>query len=316
LDPPTVAATDGGESEHLDFWDTHETLLQDAWKEWEQQQDTSLPELAEISIMDPGVSEGIRYLWNNPSIENEKRFQKDFWKEPIPGVYTCNRFLTEEGIRRIRTHLKAASKSGIPTRRPNGMNRYGLVLDAETQGGVSYSQLDGFRHWLVEEYVRPLGRMFFPESIGSFEDDESSYAFTIDYQNQGESNNNNNTTTTTDIKLKEHSDASVVTMNINLNLPEEAVYSGSQLMFLDDISQERHEVELQPGMVVVHRGLHRHQALPIQKGERHQLIIWLMGRYGYVRFVPYEEKEQLSVEERWSKQNENGRDAKTGPFEL
>jgi hypothetical protein len=44
----------------------------------------------------------------------------------------------------------------------------------------------------------------------------------------------------------------------------------------------------------------RHQALPIQKGQRHQMVVWLFGSHGYVRFVPYEDNEQRSVEERWS----------------
>ena len=111
-------------------------------------------------------------------------------------------------------------------------------------------------------------------------------------------NNAANDSNSSDVKLEEHSDASVVTMNINLNLPEDGEYSGSELVFLDD-DQRMHEVELQPGMVVIHRGLHRHLAKEIATGTRHQLIIWLFGKDGYVRFAPYEKEEQMSVEERW-----------------
>ena len=100
--------------------------------------------------------------------------------------------------------------------------------------------------------------------------------------------------------MKEHSDASVVTVNINLNLPQDGEYQGSELVFLDKATQHRHKLELKPGMVVLHRGIHRHQALPIEKGERHQLIVWLFGRDGYVRFAPYKKNEQLSIEKRWS----------------
>eukprot|EP00980_Cylindrotheca_fusiformis_P002830 scaffold672_cov126-Cylindrotheca_fusiformis.AAC.31 len=297
LEAPVATSTDGGQTEHLDFWSSHDDLIKQAWKEWNQ--DTILPELTETSIVDPAISKRVQSLWKSfASLENEKEFQSDFWEEPIPGVHTCNHFLTEDGVRRIRTHLKAASQSGIPTRRPNGMNRFGLVLDEETEGGVSYPEIDRFRRWLVQEYIRPLGRMFFPEYISSQEDDEMSYAFTIHYkQPDGAQKLGNNTVT--DVKLKEHSDASVVTMNINLNFPEEQ-YSGAQLLFLDEPSQKRHPLRMEPGMAVVHRGLHRHQALPIGEGERHQLVVWLMGRGGYVRFVPYEEKDLMSVQERWS----------------
>lgn len=311
LAPPTVTATNGGETEHLEFWNTHEHLLQDAWKEWEQEQDeTVLPELTELSVLNSSIVEGVRFLWSNPLIANEKKFQALYWKEPTPGVYTCNNFLSEEGVRRIRAHLEAASQSGIPKRRPNGMNRHGLVLDEETQGGVTYSKIDSFRNLLVEEYIRPMGRMFFRDFIGSFEDDQTSYAFTIHYK--GKQQPQEDLKNATDVKLNEHSDSSVVTFNINLNLPEEAEYGGSELLFLDEAIQKRHPIKMEPGMVVVHRGLHRHQALPIQQGERHQLVVWLMGRDGYVRFVPYEEDERMSIEERWSKP----KDAKKGIFEL
>jgi hypothetical protein len=194
------------------------------------------------------------------------------------------------------------------------MNRQGLVLDDETPGGVSYPQLDAFIHdVVVDTYIRPLGRMFFKDYIGSDQDDGTQYAFTVHYQTPpptGANNNTHNRTTTTttttfsDIKLKEHSDASAITVNINLNLPNntDEVYEGSSLVFVDKDTGERHVLPpMEPGMAVIHRGLHRHQALPIEKGQRYQLIVWLFGRDGYVRFVPYEPDEQMTVKERWSK---------------
>ena len=236
----------------------------------------------------------------------------------------CSDFLTKVGIQRLRYHFKEASQSGIPTRRPNGMNRYGLVLDDETEGGVSYPQLNSFLDWLVGTYVRPLGRLFFPSYIGSFHDDESSYAFTIHYQAAAP------VVGTTgyepqkdvqpqqiqqiqqqprDVELKEHSDASVVTININLNLPEDGDdkdnnndnYQGSALVFVDEEDGTRRELKMEPGMAVLHRGLHRHQAMPIQTGQRHQLIVWLFGRDGYVRFAPYEKKDRMTLQQRWSR---------------
>jgi len=285
--------------------------------------------LNEQNMMDPLLKQRVRQLWKEPSVQGELDLQERFWNQPIGGVHTCDSFLSLQGIRFFRQHLDLIRQAGIPTRRPNGMNRNGFVLDDETEGGVSYLAMDGFRDWLIDDYLRPLGRMFFPEYIGNDEDDESSYAFTVHYQHDGGSLNGTaksnsgarNTTTTTkrDVQLKEHSDASVITINVNLNLPgEETEYDGPQLLFLDDSDQpsQRHELEFQPGMVVLHRGLHRHQALPIQKGERHQLIIWLFGKDGYVRVAPYETEEQLSVTERWSKTAKSNRNNKLDPFEL
>lgn len=307
LETPQVTAIEGGETEHLDFWQTHEDLLQQAWKEWGKEQQENLPGLDDDTIvMDPNIVRRTHQLRDNPSVPLESAFQRDFWSnEQIPNVYTCRSFLSPRGIHRLRQHLTASSQAKIPTRRPNGMNRCGLVLDDETQGGVSYPEMDSFRHWLVTDYVRPMARMLFPEWIGSYDDDENHYAFTIHYK-KGKEQSNENNATKTDVQLKEHTDASVVTINININLPqedadEEDYYEGSDLLFFNEDSGERHSIKFEPGMAVIHRGLHRHQALPIQKGERHQLIIWLFGRDGYVRILPYDKEEQLTVTERWSK---------------
>jgi hypothetical protein len=303
LEAPAVSTTIGGESENVQFWEEHEQLFQDAWKEWAADETTNtkknptmaLPGLTETNTMNLTLHQRIHSLWNQPSAKEEEAFKTEFWKESIPGVFTCRHFFSASGVQSVRKHLQAASESGIPTRRPNGMNRYGLVLDDETQGGVSYPEIDDFRAWLVDTYVRPLGRMFFPEYIGSPEDDEVSYAFTIHYKSSNSDGG--------DVALKEHSDASAVTININLNLPgedEEETYEGSSLVFVDDKGKQE-SLRMEPGMAVLHRGLHRHQALPIHKGQRHQLLMWLFGRDGYVQIAPYDTNEQMTVKQRWSK---------------
>jgi hypothetical protein len=307
LHVPNVSTTTGGETEHLAFWETHETLFQEAWKEWAMHNHTHLPDLVESNMMHPTLYQHVHNLWHESTVEHEEALQDDLWQEPIPGVFVCKDFLTPtSGVPLLRQHLQSAKTAGIPTRRPNGMNRDGLVLDDETPGGVSYPQLDDFIHdVLVDTYIRPLGRMFFKDSIGSDQDDGTQYAFTVHYQTPVLLHANR---TTSDIKLKEHSDSSAITMNINLNLPNnenedgEEVYDGSSLVFVDKDTGERQVLPpMEPGMAVIHRGLHRHQALPIEKGQRHQLIVWLFGRDGYVRFVPYEPDEQMTVKERWSK---------------
>jgi hypothetical protein len=309
LKPPLVNSTMGGEFEHLEFWHQHERLFRKAWVEWEElQRETNyLPGLSERLVMKPNFAKQINQLRENPDSEKETKLREDFWSELLPGVFASNHFFSQSGIKNIRTHLTAATHSGIPMRRPNGMNRYGLVLDNETDGGVSYSEVDGFQSWLTDKYIRPLGRMFFADYIASPEDDESSYAFTIHYKDP--------TSGSSDIQLKEHSDASVVTLNINLNLQEDGEYEGSELVFWDKASKQHHKVRLEPGMVLLHRGIHRHQTLPIRKGERYQLIVWLFGKEGYVRFAPYEKDELMSLTERWSTKQRN-RETLTEHLEL
>lgn len=106
--------------------------------------------------------------------------------------------------------------------------------------------------------------------------------------------------------LAEHSDQSTYTININLNTEEEHDYEGSSLYFVGDGSgngdrSEHYPVQQQPGTAVIHRGITRHAALPIERGTRTNLVIWLFGKDGYVRVAPYAKEEQLTPAERWAK---------------
>jgi hypothetical protein len=268
----------------LEFWQKNEHIFRDAWIEWVRNAD--LPDLDEKELIDPKLLQAVTGMWASPSSKREE-IVKELVFKILPGVFKFQLF-KPESIQLLRRHLDAASKSGIPRRRPNGMNRYGLIIDKETEGGVSYPQVDQFRDWLANRYLRPLGRVFFNEYIGQGDDSEA-YAFTIRYKS-GE-----------DVQLKEHSDASIVTLNLNLNLPEE-IFAGSSLYFLDE-DKERHHVIFEPGMAVLHRGQNRHAALPIEQGERNNMVVWLFGKGGYVRFAKYESEEQLDLEERWARED-------------
>ena len=283
LKAPAALLMDAGETEGLDFWNEHAQLLREAWLEWEQTLG-DLPKLDD-SVYDPKLKEAIQEAWKHPSLEGNIR---PLCKEIVPDVYKCQ-LLQPDRIKDIRAYIDAAPTSGIPIRRPNGMNRFGMILDPKTEGAVTLAGLDEFYQNLVDEYVRPLGRLFFSEYMQAADDAES-YAFTIRYK-EGE-----------DIELREHSDASLITLNVNLNIPSnESNYEGSTLYFVDDETGEHHEVNFRPGMAVLHRGLTRHAAKPIVHGERTNLVVWLFGEHGYVRFVPYEEHERMSRRARWSK---------------
>lgn len=288
LEAPSAATTESGETEGLEFWNQHGKLLRKAWLEWEetQQQVDALPELNQ-DVFEPTLKEAVQAAWEDPKKEHAI---KPLWKEIVPNIYTCQ-LIQPDRIADIRAYIDAAATAGIPTRRPNGMNRFGLILDPHTEGAVTMRGLDRFYQMIVDDYVRPMGRLFFSEYIQP-PDDAESYAFTIRYK-EGE-----------DVALREHSDASLITLNVNLNIPSrqnETNYEGSTLYFVDDETKEHHEVQFQPGMAVLHRGMTRHAAEPIVHGERTNLVVWLFGEHGYVRIVPYDEHERMTPRERWSK---------------
>ncbi|KAL3937923.1 MAG: hypothetical protein SGARI_001943, partial [Bacillariaceae sp.] len=340
LQVPTSDSRLGGEQENIDFWEQHQTLLKEAWKQWadEEFQDNSsrrdewtLLGQAE-HLLNKTLYERVQQVWNDPTPEKEQAV-KDLFQEVSPGVFVLPQFFTPQGIRALREHHLdkiSSSSTNIPTRRPNGMNRFGLVLDSDVEGGVSYEELDLFREWLVNTLVRPIARSMFPEYTNNennnLPNDDVSYAFTVHYSHDGSSNGDDDVDEDNDgtsMKqqpadyhedryLPKHTDASLYTFNINLNFEEEDDPNNpAQLVFVnDDESNNTTTLTMKPGMAVLHRGMHAHQALPLKKTtgttkprRRDQLIIWLFGRDQgeyYVRAKPYETEEQMTVTERWS----------------
>lgn len=305
LDPPAASATLDGEFENADFWQKWGPLLRLAWDElgravnapessvgWDVEGKRDDLRLGLGDVVDASLARAALTARADPTAEAE-RAVLSLWSAAVPsapvdlGVYRT-RLLTVDGLRRIRFHLDRAASSGIPTRRPNGMNRHGVILDENVDGAVSLPALTGFVDSLVDEIVRPVGRALFPADAGKG-DDADYFSFTIRYSAEE------------DVELREHRDASVFTLNVNLNLPGEG-YGGSALYFVDPSEESRtFNVEFEPGIALLHRGSLKHAALPIEEGSRQNLVIWLFGKGGDVRILPYAENERLSVEERWER---------------
>ena len=309
LNSPLADDTKDAEFEHASFWDDHGPLLQDAWEEWEEhimQTGLSLSSSGgsdhdDDGFINPALAMALEDAIDNPSDETEATV-KSFWTnsndhQTVPkGVYAIQ-LLTQSGISHIRNLLDMATSSGIPTRRPNGMNRQGVIVDSDVYGAVSMkSLLNLVEEELISRVVRPVGRMLFPDRVGC-DDDYEYFAFTIRYDGSdgdvdgGRRNNDNDDGTDgdydvnvskRDFELKEHRDASIVTLNINLNLPEEG-YAGSEVYFrefpLDEPTATANNgeqdllprngkndggtVRFSPGMAIIHLGAHRHGSLPI-----------------------------------------------------
>jgi len=194
--------------------------------------------------------------------------------------------LTEEYCKLLLEELRHLEASGIPLRRPNGMNRYGAILD---QLGMHSSLA-----YLSRRFVRPLGQMLYPWLIAAGDADEH-YAFIVRYK-LGE-----------DVALAEHADASVLTLNANLGVRG---FTGGALGFrgtrwVDDAPQavpESHVAfdDFAPGEAILHLGGQYHSAKPIESGERANLIVWLHGKHEVVRFAPHDEDERLGPKSRWA----------------
>ena len=154
---------------------------------------------------------------------------------------------------------------------------------------------------VVRDYIRPLAEMLYPEHI-SGEDAEEHYTFIVDYQKDPDDVSDEHDF---DIDLKEHRDSSVATLNACLGYEN---FTGGDVLFrADDAggfgqnSKGTGSIKMRPGLAVLHKGQHRHAALPLKSGRRVNLIVWLMGKGGYVRVQPYLPQEQLTAYDRWSR---------------
>ena len=281
-----------------DFWNHNEDTLERAWEEWNQhdQKALDLPKI-DSSIINPKLRQAVEAAWKNPTPENEAAI-KELWEEVAPGVYAIQFFDLEE-LHKLRQWFDTTAEAGIPTRPPYGivLNRKGMMIDPRSVGYLAAPDFQTFYKLLVDEYVRPLGRLFFPEHIRETDDSES-FAFSIQYQ--GEAGG--------DKSIRHHTDASTVTFNLNLDSTK--TWTGSSLVFIDR-ERGNHEVTWSPGYAVMHLGKSMHAAYPIQSGTRSNWVIWTFaegGGGGYGRMNPlasdggcYPEEYQMSAEERWTK---------------
>lgn len=142
--------------------------------------------------------------------------------------------------------------TGLPARRPNSMNNYGIVVN---EIGMEPA-LDQLCHSLLQ----PLAHYLFP-GVGSQFDRH--HTFVVRYK-VGE-----------DLGLDMHTDDSDVTFNICLG----KTFKGAGLQFCGNQGSANHrkaslQYQHKLGHCVVHRGHRRHGADDITEGERLNLIVW------------------------------------------
>ncbi|XP_015256512.1 PREDICTED: 2-oxoglutarate and iron-dependent oxygenase domain-containing protein 2 [Cyprinodon variegatus] len=145
--------------------------------------------------------------------------------------------------------------SSAPKGRPNTMNNYGILLNE-----LGFD--DGFITPLRELYLQPLASLLYPDCGGRCLD--SHKAFVVKYALKE------------DLDLSYHYDNAEVTLNVSLGKE----FSDGNLFFGDmrqvPLSEtECTEVEHRVTEGLLHRGQHMHGALPISRGQRWNLIVWM-----------------------------------------
>eukprot|EP01062_Namystynia_karyoxenos_P063633 TRINITY_DN56448_c0_g1_i1.p2 TRINITY_DN56448_c0_g1~~TRINITY_DN56448_c0_g1_i1.p2 ORF type:complete len:368 (+),score=91.96 TRINITY_DN56448_c0_g1_i1:89-1105(+) len=280
---PQSDGREGAEYDGHDWWERHESTLSAAWAELGAQHPELLAACGSAAAFDelfiPGqlqrAAQGARDGLGEGAVRQLLR------ATAAPGVWALEA-VTGRFAAWLAAELRHRRAAGIPIRRPNGMNRYGAILEDVGLGAPV--------RMLVERYIRPIALMLFPEIAGPGDADEH-FAFSVRYA------------TGEDTDLARHTDASVVTFNLCLG---EEGFTGGEVFF-DEVgyaaegggSGNRTAVALTPGVAIFHRGAHAHGALPLLSGARENLIVWLTARWGVVRVVEYPPEERTSPEQRW-----------------
>ncbi|KAH9607374.1 hypothetical protein KSS87_020145 [Heliosperma pusillum] len=193
--------------------------------------------------------------------ENTEESFRSIMSEPAPGIFTfemlqpqfCDWLISE-----VENIYKWVDDTRCKIMRPNTMNRFGAVLD---DFGFE-TMLDK----LMEDFVRPISKVFFAEVGGSTLD--SHHGFVVEYGPDK------------DVDLGFHVDDAEVTLNICLGKE----FAGGELFFRGVRCDKHVNTETQPeesfdyshvrGRAILHRGRHRHGARATTDGRRLNMILW------------------------------------------
>jgi len=205
------------------------------------------PELFAGRWRDEWLAEGFRKAIH----QQDASVWKSMLTEHVPGQVYSFQMVTEEFCDMFLEEVFNFYKSGLPARRPNSMNAYGIILN------------DIGLEPLIDELQRqlqPLGELLFP-GPGSCWDGH--HCFIVRYRS-GE-----------DLGLDMHTDDSDVTMNLCLGLE----FAGAGLQFCGMVGATDHRKHCytyyhKKGTCVIHLGRRRHGADDITSGERLNLILW------------------------------------------
>jgi hypothetical protein len=171
--------------------------------------------------------------------------------EVHPGVYSFPLF-TPEFCNLYLDELDNYYASGLPIRRPNSMNNYGIIVN---EIGAE-AMIDALQATILQ----PVARLLYPTEGACL---DHHHSFMVQYK-EGQ-----------DLGLDMHTDDSDVTFNVCLGRD----FAGAGLTFCGGMGKADHrqfkfKYQHVVGTVLVHLGAQRHGADDITAGERNNLIIW------------------------------------------
>jgi hypothetical protein len=284
LEAPVPQSSYGGEYEGAEWWEDHEELLSRARAEWGHKHEDLYHDWNYSDFIEPNLLKAME-------AKDVEMLQRLVEATNVEGVYRLQIF-TDSFVRKVLEELEHNDASGIPTRRPNGMNRYGAMLD---QLGLEQPLMES----IAQSLLHPLAQVLFSDFV-SMDDVAELYSFVVRYHPNE------------DVELAEHTDASAVTVNIclvpdskersPLYFKEKRLLGGSSASTVDSNKpMDATFVTLdQPGMAVIHLGQHVHGVAPV-RGARSNLVVWLFGEHGYVRVAPYTQEEVRQNQKQWAK---------------
>ncbi|XP_001374626.2 2-oxoglutarate and iron-dependent oxygenase domain-containing protein 2 [Monodelphis domestica] len=162
---------------------------------------------------------------------------------------------TQDFCQMLLEELEHFEQSDMPKGRPNTMNNHGVLLH---ELGLDEPLVTPLR----ERYLEPLSALLYPDCGGGRLD--SHRAFVVKYAMNE------------DLDLSLHHDNAEVTLNVSLgkDFSEGSLYFGD-FRQVQGANMKYLEVPHLQGRGVLHRGGQLHGALPLESGERWNLIIWM-----------------------------------------
>ncbi|XP_050902209.1 2-oxoglutarate and iron-dependent oxygenase domain-containing protein CP2 isoform X2 [Lathyrus oleraceus] len=159
--------------------------------------------------------------------DNTEQSFRSIISEPSPDILVFQMFqpdFCELLLSEIENFEKWVTEANFRIMRPNRMNKFGAVLDD--------FGLEPMLDKLMDDFVRPLSRVFFPEVGGSTLD--SHHGFVVEYGKDK------------DVDLGFHVDDSEVTLNVCLGKE----FSGGELFFRGSRCEKHVNTGSQPDVVV------------------------------------------------------------------
>eukprot|EP00978_Attheya_sp_CCMP212_P027142 scaffold90499_cov53-Attheya_sp.AAC.2 len=191
-----------------------------------------------------------------------------------PGIFTFDLF-TPLFCSLLINEVDAFEATKLPCRRPNTMNKLGLV--------VNDIGMEPIMTQLLKRLIAPICKVLYPEEmITSALDHHHSFvvqyrAKDIDEKVSNASSSNATDNIDNNAGLDMHHDASEATLNVCLGRDE---FTSGGLRFCGKYGDRNHRSAQQllqthtRGRAILHLGRHRHGADDISAGERMNLIVW------------------------------------------